>query len=187
MEHTQVLTTLDGIESEEDGVEYTRVEHLVGLPDLLDDEEVERLSALQIGDGMGVAVRGKKKKKKKKGGGNPKSNSNGYTNTNTTPTPTPTPTDPQQTQQEVQTPLDKLSRPVVPYRFRRQRFRDGVGLARDEWVCFFCEFEQVFGGSVWRRGRRRGGDKDKAGEGKEKEKEKGRKVNGSGGDKVAGG
>ncbi|KAJ3082914.1 hypothetical protein HK102_001390 [Quaeritorhiza haematococci] len=50
-------------------------------------------------------------------------------------------------------PVDRISKPVMPYRYRRAKFTSG--LSKDDWVCFFCEYEQLFGGSLWRKGEKK--------------------------------
>ncbi|KAI8813452.1 hypothetical protein BJ742DRAFT_790435 [Cladochytrium replicatum] len=45
--------------------------------------------------------------------------------------------------------LDSFSKPLIPYRYRRARFR--AGFREDDWMCFFCEYEQVFDGNFWYR------------------------------------
>ncbi|KAI9104057.1 hypothetical protein DFS34DRAFT_691476 [Phlyctochytrium arcticum] len=90
-----------------------------------------------------------------------------HTHNRSSPPPPPTPT---RTSPKDPAPsnnpsvLNNFTKPLIPYRYRRTRYtsharremvgekqKDGPGFGVD-WVCFFCEYEQVFGGAFWRRG-----------------------------------
>ncbi|KAJ3115084.1 hypothetical protein HK098_007071, partial [Nowakowskiella sp. JEL0407] len=45
--------------------------------------------------------------------------------------------------------VDGFTKPMRSYRSRRIRFAHS--LKNDEWMCFFCEYEQMFEGGLWRK------------------------------------
>ncbi|KNC95904.1 uncharacterized protein SPPG_08665 [Spizellomyces punctatus DAOM BR117] len=180
---TPANTPSDELEKEEADIDYSDIQEITDLPDLLDDTELEKVLAIEaahtkvVPTGAPPATKAKKKKKKK-GGGNaaqqqqqqPQQQQQQQPQTTTSGTPSaPTvgttdnsrdkpPSLPSETSSDDkdtnETILSTFSKPLIPYRYRRARYTNAIRQMDKpgEWVCFFCEYEQAFGGTFWRRG-----------------------------------
>ncbi|KAJ3019555.1 hypothetical protein HKX48_001982 [Thoreauomyces humboldtii] len=169
---------------QEEAIAYDQIPHLDDLPDLLDDQELEEAVRRDAASASNAGVAGaqthapsppasaallegkvsnRKNKKKKKAAAVAAAAAAAAASTApagigiVTPalgTPgSPSLANPP----SVPTPLSSFGKPLYGYGYRRQKYAKEMTRTGDQQdhVCFFCEYEQAFGGRMWRGGARR--------------------------------